>query len=344
MYSSNLHMEPHGPTIGGELTPGRPSERAERVSVLVVDRDDSWRQLLCDMLLMSGLRVESCCELAQVDDILRRAPVELIVADIDLPGSEPWLEWMAREHRDISLIATTGSSDVQQAVHTMRHGAFDYLVKPFKVGTLVNSVENGLQARARRAHQIQSEGALSLHRVRTELHEQSELTSQLEILTNAARRELSADDMEFILDGEMREMVTTHAACLTVSLTPLKTEAINGHDVVIAHGRDVFNFLAASDVTDSISTVLIAPLVSQQEPQGWLIASRRPGSLLYQLSADVVSLVQDHLRPHYEMETLLRAVAKQDAKARRKRDWAQSPAHPGKHRLEPELPPAKRQP
>ena len=76
----------------------------------------------------------------------------------------------------------------------------------------------------------------------------------------------------------------------------------------------------------------------------WLIASRRPGSLLYQLSADVVSLVQDHLRPHYEMETLLRAVAKQDAKARRKRDWAQSAAHPGKHRLEPQLPPAKRQP
>ena len=73
---------------------------------------------------------------------------------------------MAREHADISLIATTGSSDVQQAVHTMRTGAFDYLVKPFKVGTLINSVEKGLEERVRKAGRIHVEGALSLH----ELH------------------------------------------------------------------------------------------------------------------------------------------------------------------------------
>jgi PAS domain S-box-containing protein len=64
----------------------------------------------------------------------------------DVTGQE-FLKFLRRGNIDTSVIVITGHSSLDGAINALRHGAYDYLRKPFEVEDLIQTLRNALQHR-----------------------------------------------------------------------------------------------------------------------------------------------------------------------------------------------------
>jgi FixJ family two-component response regulator len=107
--------------------------------VLVVDDDMLMRDVLQRLLANAGMSVEtyaSGSELLELADL--RAPAVLLL-DVKMPAMSG-LELHARLRERgtaLPIVFLTGASNVAMAVSAMRHGAVDFIEKPFDSAELV---------------------------------------------------------------------------------------------------------------------------------------------------------------------------------------------------------------
>lgn len=90
-------------------------------------------------------------------EVLAAVPIDLILLDLTLPeesGQELLAEVRSR-FPGTSVVVVTGASDVSTAVHCMRSGAYDFLVKGTDSSRIPATVRNALEhQRARRENQL----------------------------------------------------------------------------------------------------------------------------------------------------------------------------------------------
>ncbi len=130
--------------------------------VLALDDDASIRALLSEYLGENDLRVSAVASGAELDAVMARDTVDLIVLDLRLEG-EDGLQ-IARRLREASLIpilVLSGRADEADRVMGLELGADDYLVKPFSPRELLARI----RALLRRA-QAQATVADAIARVR----------------------------------------------------------------------------------------------------------------------------------------------------------------------------------
>jgi DNA-binding response OmpR family regulator len=111
-----------------------PNARAatQRPHVCAVDDDASVRALVSEYLGENDLRVTAVASGAELDAVMARETIDLIVLDLRLQG-EDGLQ-IARRLRETSLIPIlmlTGRADEADRVMGLELGADDYLTKPF---------------------------------------------------------------------------------------------------------------------------------------------------------------------------------------------------------------------
>ncbi len=109
--------------------------------ILVVDDDQSIRQLIADSLSNYELRVTGVPTGAAMYDAMNASVVDLIVLDLELPGEDGLT--IARELRaqsNIPIIILTGHSDDVDRIVGLELGADDSLTKPFNPRELVARV------------------------------------------------------------------------------------------------------------------------------------------------------------------------------------------------------------
>lgn len=121
-------------------------DQRARPSVLVVEDDADLRATLSRALRGRGYRVASAGDgSAAMRTVRRRAP-DLILLDMNLPDTDG-LEVM-REAKSfdpgIAAVLVTGYGTVERAVHAMRQGAHDFLVKPVRPSRLFEVVDRVL--------------------------------------------------------------------------------------------------------------------------------------------------------------------------------------------------------
>ncbi len=102
-------------------------------SILVVDDEAAIRESLKDWLMEDGYRVALAVD--GEDAVLKvgEAQYDVILLDLKMPGIDG-LETMRRIKEispDSEVLMMTAYATVDTAVHAMKEGAFDYLVKPF---------------------------------------------------------------------------------------------------------------------------------------------------------------------------------------------------------------------
>jgi response regulator RpfG family c-di-GMP phosphodiesterase len=119
------------------------------VSILVVDDEEPVRRLLTTYL--SG---KYSCIAAQCADeasvLLAGTNFNLVLSDINMPGSSgiELCQYVRKISPDTVVIMVSGMMDIQYAVSSMRHGAFDYVTKPFDLAQLSLSVDRALRYQA----------------------------------------------------------------------------------------------------------------------------------------------------------------------------------------------------
>jgi DNA-binding NtrC family response regulator len=115
--------------------------------VLVVDDHPTARQSVIDALTVLGLDVVGCESARPALQHLRREPFDLIMTDLMMPGMDglQFLKEVSSLNVHAQTIMMTAHGSVATAVEAMRHGAFDYVEKPFDVDQLESVVKAALQ-------------------------------------------------------------------------------------------------------------------------------------------------------------------------------------------------------
>ena len=122
-------------------------------AILIVDDDDAVRDVLYDLF-----SEEHMCHAADTAEralaYLREQTYDAVITDISMPGLSgvELLGYLRAEQPDTPVIVVSGIGDREHAEGLMRLGAFDFILKPFTLEAVEQSVTRALeQSRARRA-------------------------------------------------------------------------------------------------------------------------------------------------------------------------------------------------
>jgi two-component system NtrC family response regulator len=115
--------------------------------VLLVDDDDSLREILRAHLKKGGYDVVALGHPQEAVDMLERERFEILVTDIKMEGlSGIELLKIARDlHPGLPVIMITGHGTIESAVESMKLGAFDYVTKPVGRDEFLHIVGNALR-------------------------------------------------------------------------------------------------------------------------------------------------------------------------------------------------------
>ena len=114
--------------------------------ILVVDDEANICRIVVESLDTSKYSIETFTEPAKALEYLENHRVDLVLTDL-MMGKHSGLQIMeatAEFHPDAVTVLMTAHPTVQLAVSVLRRGAYDFLVKPFKLERLVQTVERGL--------------------------------------------------------------------------------------------------------------------------------------------------------------------------------------------------------
>ena len=110
--------------------------------VLVVEDDHDLREALVDTLEIAGCSVvqADCAEKALA--IIPDQALDMVVSDINMGAMDGLglLKQIRRQYPQLPVLLITAYGSVSASVEAIRHGAVDYLVKPFKPQLLVETV------------------------------------------------------------------------------------------------------------------------------------------------------------------------------------------------------------
>ncbi|GBD96508.1 MAG TPA: sigma-54-dependent Fis family transcriptional regulator [Nitrospirae bacterium] len=114
--------------------------------ILVIDDEESIRELLADFLESKGLDVVSASDGESGLNLLKGEKFDLFLLDLMMPGMSGLdvLRETANENINMPSIVITAYASVQTAVEAMKLGAFDYITKPFNLEELYISVKRAL--------------------------------------------------------------------------------------------------------------------------------------------------------------------------------------------------------
>jgi response regulator RpfG family c-di-GMP phosphodiesterase len=174
-------------------TGASPQEDSPRI--LVVDDEKVIREILSDFLTMEGYVVRAVEDGAAALAELRLRPYDLVISDLKMPnmGGLELLEHIADQNLDVLTVIMTGFGTVETAIEAMKKGAYDYILKPFKVEEVVHVVQRGLDRQRLQAENIRLREALSLYRVSEAIAASLELDRILDVIMDSVMQEVHAD-------------------------------------------------------------------------------------------------------------------------------------------------------
>ena len=133
------------------------------LSVLAVDDEAGVRSAIV-MMEALGLPAKGAQDRDQALDMMARERFDIVLLDIGMPGTDgiEVLRRMRRSHPATEVIITTGYPSIESAVESMKLGAMDYVVKPFRADDLENLVSRAKETIAKGTGQVP--GAKPEHR------------------------------------------------------------------------------------------------------------------------------------------------------------------------------------
>ena len=115
--------------------------------VLVVDDHPQARASMTDTLRMLGNQVTCVSSGSEALQVLANKSIDLIVTDLQMPGMSglDLIRELHRRKHGAQIVMVTAHATVSAAVDAMRHGAFDFIEKPFTADQLEQLVSRALR-------------------------------------------------------------------------------------------------------------------------------------------------------------------------------------------------------
>ncbi len=117
--------------------------------ILVVDDEESIRDVVCAMLQHASYSCEQACSGVEALRILQKdSDFQLVLTDLMMPDLDGvgLLEKIGQQYQDLPVVMVTAVHDISVALAAIRNGAYDYLLKPFERDQLLAVVRRALEA------------------------------------------------------------------------------------------------------------------------------------------------------------------------------------------------------
>jgi putative nucleotidyltransferase with HDIG domain len=168
-----------------------PAEPLRAPRLLVVDDEPNICELLRELLSQDDYEIETCLNAQDALERFSRQPFDMVVSDLKMPGMNgiDLIQAIKALRPETATVLITGHATLQTALEALRHGADDYVQKPFSIDEVRKTVGRGLEAKLLRERNHELVQALrraneELSRHKDELKEEVERTSESLLATN----------------------------------------------------------------------------------------------------------------------------------------------------------------
>ncbi len=107
--------------------------------ILIVDDEEKICKLLRAELKDAGHAAHSTTQPEEAVELIRKRPPDILITDLRMPGMDgiALLKKTKEMSASTDVIVMTAYAAVETALETMKEGAYDYIVKPFKTDELL---------------------------------------------------------------------------------------------------------------------------------------------------------------------------------------------------------------
>lgn len=169
--------------------------------VLIVDDEVELMASLCEALGQQGYEAFGCASGRDALQALREQDFDLLLLDLMLPDMDGIRLLREAQKIDPNTVGViiTGYGTVQTAVEAMKLGAFDYVLKPFKMNMLLPVLFRAMEMRRLRDENLQLRESVALY----DLLMAASLTQDVNVILNkiadAVLDQCRADEMSIML-------------------------------------------------------------------------------------------------------------------------------------------------
>ncbi len=248
------------------------AETPDAARILVVDDERVIREILAEFLSLEGFSVHTVEDGEKALTELRLRPYDLLITDLKMPrlSGLQLLEKIEAERLGVLTVLMTGFGTVETAIEAMKKGAYDYLLKPFKVEEVIHVVQRALYRQRLQTENIRLREALTIYKVSEAIALQHEIDKILDVVLRAAIDEVKADVSTLhLLDpktGNFEERVKIvandahHPGGMPSPAFGVLTEQFAAGVPILAHGGKAQRFFTESSAPQELSSFVAVPL------------------------------------------------------------------------------------
>ncbi len=174
---------------------------AEAPHILIVDDEPIIREILLDLLSSQGYVVHQAENGAVALEKLMRKSYHLVMTDLKMPvmsGSE-LIATCAEKNIKSTFIVMTAYATIETAIQTMKNGAYDYIMKPFKIDEIIVVAQRALEKERLERENIKLKEVKRLYEISEAMSSTLSLDRLLQIIVQSAKKEVEADVVSLVL-------------------------------------------------------------------------------------------------------------------------------------------------
>ncbi len=118
----------------------------DNLNVMLVDDEAEFANTLAERLELRDIKVRAATDgetaLAMIDE----EPPDIVLLDVMMPGigGLETLKRIRQSHPSVRVILLTGRGGTREGIDGMRHGAFDYMMKPVDLNQLMEKMHEAM--------------------------------------------------------------------------------------------------------------------------------------------------------------------------------------------------------
>jgi PAS domain S-box-containing protein len=229
--------------------------------LLIVEDEAAQMKALCNTLEHEGYMPIGFTSASKALSVLREQEFDLVLTDLMMPEMDGIAVLRAALEIDANLvgIVMTGHGAIDTAVEAMKAGALDYILKPFKLSSILPVLSRALAVRRLRMENIQLRETVGMHELSMAIAFALDFDTILQKVADAAFQQSQASDVSILLptrDGkELRVAVARgqNADRIQGKRVPI-SDALSGW---VAHSREL---LSKPDELTDVRPVFAPPL------------------------------------------------------------------------------------